>query len=67
MAIRFDASPRPDDDHAEASGWRSLPVRLGRWVRDVVSPEPSDVRRRRIESEAAAELGLTDQAREQVH
>ena len=28
------------------------------WLRDLISPEPADERRRRIEAEAAAELGL---------
>ena len=53
MAIRFDAPSRPDGE-----GTRIARVRA--WARDLVRPEPADVRRRRIEAEAAAELGLKD-------
>lgn len=34
------------------------PAGVRGWLRELVSPEPADVRRRRLEAEAAAELGL---------
>jgi hypothetical protein len=66
LAIRFDASPRAEEDQTSASRWRALPLRIGGWVRDLVSSEPPEARRRRLESEAAAELDLPDQVREQI-
>ena len=66
LATLFDVSPHPTDDRTEAAR-AALPLRVGRWLRDLVSQEPADVRRRRLEAEAEAELGLTSQPREQAH
>lgn len=55
MAIKYD--PAPDEGAVEVNQRRSGGV--GGWLRELFRPEPPNVRRQRIEAEAAAELGLT--------
>ncbi len=55
MAIKHD--PAADTAATQVEERRS--GRIGGWLREVFRPEPADVRRQRIEAEAAAELGLS--------
>lgn len=63
MATLYHPSPRPTEDASR----QALPLRVRRWLRELVSEEPPEVRRRRLEAEAAAQIGLTDRARDQIH
>ena len=56
MAFEFDAAA----DAAATQVEERRPGRIGGWLRELFRPEPADVRRQRIEAEAAAELGWTD-------
>ena len=56
MAIKYD----PATDAAATPVQERRPGRIGGWLRELFRPEPADVRRQRIEAEAAAELGLTN-------
>lgn len=62
MAIKYD--PASDAGGIQVEERRS--GRMGRWLRELFRPEPADVRRQRIEAEAAAELGLST-ARQPKH
>lgn len=55
MAIKYD----PAADTAATQVQDRRPGRIGGWLRELFRPEPADVRRQRIEAEAAAQLGLT--------
>ena len=55
MAIKYD----PAADEAAVRVQERRCGRIGGWLRELFRPEPADVRRERIEAEAAAELGLT--------
>ncbi|HEX2047122.1 MAG TPA: hypothetical protein VHF27_05115 [Acidimicrobiales bacterium] len=59
-------SPRTERATARVGGGRR-PGRLTRWARELLSPEPEAARRRRLEAEAAAELGLHDRPERTVH
>lgn len=50
MAIRFDPTEQETIEQGRSG-------RVGGWLRELFRPEPADVRRRRIEAEAAAEVG----------
>ena len=56
LAIKYDPAAHAADTEVQErpSG------RIGGWLRELFRPEPADVRRQRIEAEAAAELGLTN-------
>jgi hypothetical protein len=56
LAIKYD--PAADAGAVQVEERRSGGI--GGWLRELLHPEPADVRRRRIEAEAAAELGWTD-------
>ncbi len=65
------ASPASEPEAEEhsvpvARGGDRRPGRVPGWLRDLVSPEPADVRRQRLEAEAAAELGFSDHAEHAV-
>jgi hypothetical protein len=51
LAIRFD--PAADNRAVATRGGG-----IAGWLRELFRPEPADVRRRRIEAEAAAQLGF---------
>ena len=55
LAIKYDPAAHATAIHAQErrSG------RIGAWLRELFRPEPAEVRRRRIEAEAAAELDRT--------
>ena len=55
LAIKYD----PATDVAPIQMRERRSGRIGAWLRESFRPEPADVRRQRIEAEAAAELGLT--------
>lgn len=55
MAIKYD----PAADAAATQVQERRSGRIGGWLRELFRPEPSAVRRQRIEAEAAAELRLT--------
>ena len=55
LAIKYD----PGADAAPTQVQERRSGRIGGWVRELFRPEPADLRRQRIEAEAAAELGLT--------
>ena len=55
MAFKYD--PAADTAATQVQERRS--GRIGGWLRELFRPEPADVRRQRIEAEAAAELSLT--------
>ena len=55
MAIKYE----PAADAAAIQTEERRSGRIGGWLRELFRPEPADVRRQRIEAEAAAELGLT--------
>ena len=55
MAIKYD--PAADTAATQVQERRS--GRIGSWLRELFRPEPADVRRQRIEAEAAAELRLS--------
>jgi hypothetical protein len=55
LAIKYD----PAADAPAATQVQERPGRIGGWLRELFRPEPADVRRQRIEAEAAAELGLS--------
>ena len=55
MAIKYD----PAADAAIIQVEERPSGRIGGWLRELFRPEPADVRRQRIEAEAAAELRLT--------
>ena len=55
MAIKYDRAA----DAAATQVQERRSGRIGGWLRELFRPEPADVRRQRIEAEAAAELGLT--------
>jgi hypothetical protein len=52
LAIKYD--PAADAAAIQVEERRS--GRIGGWLRELFRPEPADVRRQRIEAEAAAEL-----------
>ena len=54
MAIKYD--PAADTAAIQVQERRS--GHIGGWLRELFRPEPAEVRRQRIEAEAAAELGL---------
>ncbi len=56
LAIKYD--PMADEAVTKVEERRSGGI--ARWLRELFRPEPADVRRARIEAEAAAELGLTE-------
>ena len=49
LAIRFDPTAQDAVEQPRRAG-------ITGWVRELFRPEPADVRRQRIEAEAAAEL-----------
>ncbi|MDQ3642311.1 MAG: hypothetical protein M3450_12815 [Actinomycetota bacterium] len=55
LAIKYD----PAADAAATQVQERRSGRIGGWLRELFRPEPAEVRRQRIEAEAAAELGLT--------
>ncbi len=55
MAIKYD----PAADAAATQVQERRSGRIGGWLRELFRPEPAEVRRQRIEAEAAAELALT--------
>ena len=55
LAIKYDPAAEAAATQAGRSG------RIGGWLRELLRPEPADVRRQRIEAEAAAELARTTQ------
>ena len=64
LAIRKEVIPlaskyEPAADAAAIQVEERRSGRIGGWLRERFRPEPADVRRQRIEAEAAAELGLT--------
>ena len=56
MAIKY----HPSADEAVTKVEERRSGGIGGWLRELFRPEPADVRRARIEAEAAAELGLTE-------
>ena len=56
--LRGDAPEAPQERGAETHAPRPRRSSVRGWLRDLISPEPAEERRRRIEAEAAAELGL---------
>jgi hypothetical protein len=61
--VEPETGEQPVAEHADPATPATRPRSDGirGWFRELVSPEPADVRRQRLEAEAAAQLGLDKQ------